>query len=358
VNRKLQVIEPTLEDYSGHCHALVTSLVRATAGSPIDLWSGEGSGAMAFGHEVTIHPIFRRRHRLSQMLRLLRRLLREPGRIVVTTARTRDLALLVLVARGRIPPDRVFLYFHWLRVTPAKLRLFRWIAARQPEIMILGTTESVVDVFRRCGFPHVALLPYPAPETTPGTPAQAFRHLLYAGAARQDKGFGIVVDLVELLAARNDEIPIMVQVTPDHYGKYDDATRADIARLEAVRYPPLILIRETPSPSEYAAKFPGSICLQPYDRGEFRDRVSGVTLDALAHGCPVVTTAGTWNAAMIEPFGAGIALPEPTAESLHAAVATLRADYARYRDGAFAASRARGCESWAPLLERLKGSPP
>ena len=38
--------------YSGHCHALVTSLVRATAGSPIELWSGEGSGAMAFGHEV------------------------------------------------------------------------------------------------------------------------------------------------------------------------------------------------------------------------------------------------------------------------------------------------------------------
>lgn len=350
----LQVIEPTLEDYSGHCHALVVSLVRATAGSPVDLWSGEGSGAMAFGPEVTIHPLFRRRRRPLQMLRLLHRLLRRSGRIVVTTARTRDLALLALAAPGRIPPDRVFLYFHWVRETPAKLRFFRAIARRQPDIVILGTTESVVDVFRRCGFQHVALLPYPAPETMPSTEAQPFRRLLYAGAARQDKGFGIVVDLVELLAARNEQVPITVQVTPDHYGKYDAATRADIARLEAVRYPPLALIRQTPTPAEYAANFPGSICLQPYDRAEFRDRVSGVTLDALAHGCPVITTAGTWNAAMIEPFGAGIALAGPDAESLRAAAATLRADYARFRDGAFAAARARGRESWAALLARLR----
>ena len=349
----LQVIEPTLEDYSGHCHALVASLVRATAGSRIDLWSGEGSEAMAFGHEVTIHPLFRRRHRLLQMLRLLRRLLQGPGRIVVTTARTRDLALLALAAPGRLPPDRAFLYFHWVRETPGKLRFFRAIARRQPDIAILGTTESVVDVFRRCGFAHVALLPYPAPEATPSAEAQPFQRLLYAGAARQDKGFGIVVDLVELLAARSEQIPIAVQITPDHYGKYDAATRADIARLEAVRYPPLALIRQTPSPSEYAANFPGSICLQPYDRAEFRDRVSGVTLDALAHGCPVVTTAGTWNAAMVEPFGAGIALADPDAESLRAAVAMLQADYARYRDGAFAAARARGLRPWAPLLERL-----
>src|SRR6185436_11075505 len=102
---------------------------------------------------------------------------------------------------------------------------------------------------------------------------------------------------------RNCDIPITVQITPDHYAKYDAGTPADIARLEAVRYPALTLIRETPSPEAYAANFPGSICLQPYDRGEFRDRVSGVTLDALAHGCPVVVTAGTWSAALIEPFG-------------------------------------------------------
>ena len=121
-----------------------------------------------------------------------------------------------------------------------------------------------------------------------------------------------------------------------------------------MRYPPLTLIHETPSPEAYAANFPGSICLQPYDRAEFRDRVSGVTLDALAHGCPVIATAGTWSADVIEPFGAGIALAEPDAESLYVAATALRADYARYQAAALVAARAPSRDSWAPLLDRLR----
>ena len=81
---------------------------------------------MAFGHEVTIHPLFRRRHRLSQMLRLLRRLLRGPGRIVVTTARTRDLALLALAAPGRLPArPRLPVFPLVTRDAGASLRFFR-----------------------------------------------------------------------------------------------------------------------------------------------------------------------------------------------------------------------------------------
>ena len=350
----LHVVEPTLEDYSGHCHALVSSLVRAARGNAMELWKGEAVVPMTFGPDVTIHSHFRRRERLKQMLRLLHGLLRAPGRVLLTTARTRDLALIALVAPDRVPPDRVFLYFHWLRVTPFKVRLLRFVAARQPDLTIFCTTEHLVDVFRRCGFRDVAMLPYPAPETSHDATSVPFRWLLYAGAARQDKGFGHVVDLVALLARRNESIPIAVQTTPDHYGKYDSATRADIARLEAVHYPPLTLITETPSPEAYAANFPGSICLQPYNRAEFRDRVSGVTLDALAHGCPIVVTAGTWGATVIEPFGAGIALADPGAECLYAAATTLRADYARFRTAALIAARAPDANSWAPLLDRLR----
>ena len=349
----IQVVEPTLEGYSGHCHALVSSFVRAAAPAAIDLWSGKGAEGLAFGPGVTIHPFFRRRIRLPQSLYLLHRLVRGPGRIVVTTARTSDLALLDVAAGGHVGPDRVFLYFHWVRPSPRKLRLLQRIAARQPEIVILGTAESVVDVFRRCGFAHVLLLPYPAPQPAGTASAVPFRQMLYAGAARQDKGFKVVVDLVALLSARNESIPIAVQISADHYGKYDAATREDIARLKALHYPPLTLIGDTPSPEAYAANFPGSICLQPYNRSEFRDRVSGVTLDALAHACPVIATTGTWTADLIGPFDAGIALAEPDAESLYAAVNTVRAGYARYQAGALTAGHARDRDSWRPLLDRL-----
>ena len=360
----LQVVEPTLEDYSGHCHSLVSSLVRAARGCAIELWAGQirqaqapqgNSGVpMTFGPDVTVHSHFRRRERLQQMLRLMHRLLRTPARVVLTTARTRDLVLVALAAPGRLPADRVFLYFHWLRETSSKRRLFRFVAARQPDLAIFCTTDRLVEVFRACGFRHVAMLPYPAPETSREESPVPFRRLLYAGAARRDKGFGIVVDLVQWLASTGSDIPIAVQITPEHYGKYDEPTRADIARLEAIRYGPLTLIRETPPPGEYAANFPGSICLQPYDAVEFADRVSGVTLDALAQGCPIVATAGTWTARLIQPFDAGIALQSPDAESVHAAALSLRADYPRYRANALAAAHAREAKAWVPLLERLQ----
>jgi len=354
----LHVVEPTLEDYAGHCHALVSSLVRAARGNAIELWKGqvhEGDRAvpMTFGPDVTLHSYFRRRTRQTQMLRLLRRLLRTSSRVILTTARTLDLALVALVARAPLPPRRVFMYVHWLRMTPFKRWLLRVVAMRQPDVTIFCTTERLVDVFRQAGFRDVAMLPYPAPETSRDDDPVAFRQLLYAGAARRDKGFGVVVDLVQLLAAKSADIAITVQTTPDHYGKYDDATRADIARLEATHYAPLTLIRKTPSPEEYAATFPGSICLQPYDAAEFRDRVSGVTLDALAHGCPVVATAGTWSAALIAPHNAGIVVANPNAESLHAAASALRADYPGYRRRALAAAEAREGSSWQPLLVRL-----
>ncbi len=350
---RLNVVEPTLEGYSGHCHALVASIARAAPSLRIDLWSGKGSADMDFGPHVGVHPSFRRRTRLPQMLFLLRRLLRAPDPIVVTTARRGDLVLVDFAASGHVPSDRVFLYFHWFRESPGRLSFLRRMAARQPNIVILGTTDTVVDAFRRGGFANVVLLPYPAPAPAAEIATTPFRRLLYAGAARQDKGFGKVVDLVELLTARKEDIPIAVQITADHYDKHDAATRADIARLEATRYPSLTLIRETPSPEDYAANFPGSLCLQPYDRAEFRDRVSGVTQDALAHGCPVVATAGTWTAALIERYEAGVTLADPDAEALYAAVKTATSDYAHLQAGALAAARAADVDSWRPLLDRL-----
>lgn len=353
MNTTIQVVEPTLESYSGHCHRLVSSFCRAAADRQIKLWAGKGVEHIDFGPGVTVHPYFSRRFRLFQSLFLFRRLLREPSPLFIPTARRADLALLNLAAGKQIAKNRVFLYFHWVRETPDKLRSLRSIAARQPNLVILGTTASVVDAFRRCGFAHVSLLPYPpTPAQRPGD-AIPFGRLLYAGAARQDKGFRQVVDFVEFLARNKEKIPVTIQVSADHYGKYDAATREDLTRLRSTGYAPLELVAETLSPETYAALFPGSICLQLYDRADFRDRVSGVTLDALAHGSPIVATAGTWMAKLIEPFGAGVAIEEPADENLHRAVARIIDDYAGFRERAFHAGAAQAQKSWDVLLDLL-----
>jgi len=353
MNTTIQIVEPTLESYSGHCHFLVSSFCRAAAGLQVRLWAGKGAERIDFGPGVTVHPYFSRRLRLFQSLFLFRRLLREPFPLFIPTARRADLTLLNLAAGKQIARNRVFLYFHWVRETPDKLDSLRKIAARQPNLVILGTTASVVEVFRRCGFTHVALLPYPP--TQAQRPANIpFRHLLYAGAARQDKGFRQVVDYVEFLARQKERIPLTIQVSADHYGKYDPATRDDIARLRSTGYAPLELVAETLSPEDYAALFRGGICLQLYDRADFRDRVSGVTLDALAHGSPIVATAGSWMAKLIEPFGAGVAIEEPTPGNLHRAVTHIIGDYARFQEGAFRAGQAQAQKSWGVLLDLLE----
>lgn len=349
----IRVVEPTLADYSGHCHSLVTSLCGAAIGRRVDLWAGSGSAGMDFGEKVVVHPYFRRRIRLAQAFFLYRRLLRQAFPIVITTARRGDLQMLGWAAGGQIPPNRVFLYFHWFRDTPARRRFLARIAARQPNLVILGTTNSVVEIFRRCGFRRVVLSPYPPTPIANAGLATQFRQLLFAGAARQDKGFRQIVDFVELLAGKSENIPVTIQLSADHYGKYDSATREDISRLKAIGYPFLVLKPETMPPAEYAALFPGSICLQPYDPLEFRDRVSGVTLDAIAGGCPVVATEGTWIGDLIAPHSAGVVVGDRSGEALYRAVKTIIGDYSRYREGAQSAGRSRIGNAWNALFDIL-----
>jgi glycosyltransferase involved in cell wall biosynthesis len=352
--RLLHVIEPTLQDYAGHCYGLVRSFCEAAPNLNVKLWGGRGSAALDFGR-VAAMPYFHRRLRLFQLGMLLRRLLQEPEPVLIMTARRSDLSLARLAARGVIPAGKLYLYFHWYRETPSRLEFLRRVARTQPNIAILATTPTVADVFTRAGFRQVILLPYPLTAQRPADcdTSASFTHLLYAGAARQDKGFTLVVDLIERLAAEQSDIPIKVQISADHYGKHDSVTRADIARLEQVNHSALTIVRETLDPAGYAALFRGGLCLQPYDAEAFRDRASGVTLDALAHGCPVIVPAQTWMANLMAPQQAGVELDSVNLESLSAAVKQIIGNYPAYQRNALAAGSLLRQRSWQPFLDLL-----
>jgi glycosyltransferase involved in cell wall biosynthesis len=159
---------------------------------------------------------------------------------------------------------------------------------------------------------------------------------------------------VERLHEMRSTLPVSVQTSAEHYGKSDDQTRAQIDRLMRLGYPHLSVQPDTMSAAAYARFFAGGICLQPYDRSDFADRASGVTLDALVAGCPVVTVSRTWMARLVERFEAGVVVEEPTAEALHAAVLKIIADYARYQRNARAGGETvRAENSCRPLVELL-----
>jgi glycosyltransferase involved in cell wall biosynthesis len=355
----VHIVEPTLEGVSGHCLNVVRSLCEAGRGLDFRLWVGRRAKLPELAGLVSeLHPYFRRQLRKPQAFLLYRKLLRGSGRIVVTTATTLDLFALDWGARGAIPPGKVFLYFHQARrLNRKKLERFRRLAARQPHLGVIGTTPAIEQIFRDAGFADTATLRLP-----PGIDAAAFaaqpmpfRHLLFAGAARADKGVGAIVDLVEHLARTSARVPITVQTSADHYGKYDPETTRDLERLLRVTYAPLTVLPDALSPEAYAAAFAGAISLQPYKREEYANKMSAVILDALSAGCPVVTISGTPMAEIVRRFDAGVVVDDTRPESLWEACRNIIAAYAGYRERArHGGAILRDENSWAPLIERLR----
>jgi glycosyltransferase involved in cell wall biosynthesis len=217
--------------------------------------------------------------------------------------------------------------------------------------MILAPTKSVIDVFKRAGFLHAKLAPYPISHIAKNSFSNPvnFSKVLVAGAARQDKGFTNVVDLIEHLATIKAEIPFYIQSSSEHLNK-SEVKRRDIARLKQVKYPTLTICEKTLNESDYLNLFPGSICLQPYDAKDFSDRVSGVTLDSLMAGSPIITTANTWIARCVQRFEAGIILESKTPDEMASALNNIISNYDFYATNAKKASNILQSENDASEL--------
>ena len=338
----IHVVEPTLKDQRGHCYSFNLSLCRAAGGAPIRLWAARGASLPGLPPGVEVVRHFHRALRRIQAPFLYRRLLAGNERVLVSTAERTDLLALDLASGGRpIPPGRFFLHFHWFTDRPGKRQAIERLARRQPGLGILGPTETVVGIFRECGFPGAAVVPYPISQapTAPEDPS-AFRRVLFAGAPRSDKGFGEFVGLVEELARTGASLPVAFQADLGDVGRYRADVRVDLERVRALGYPAIEVLPDPLPADQYAGTFRGGICVQPYQARKFVDRVSGVTLDALTAGCPVVAVEGTWSARVVERFGAGRVVPDTSPATLLSAVRAVEAGYEGLAEGARRAGRA------------------
>ena len=351
----VEIVEPTLVSDAGHCAAIFCSLHRAAPDLPFRLWIDRRADApsIAATGVPTVH-FFLRPLRKLQSISLYRRLLRGPAPLYVPTATYLDLRAIDAMARGAVPPDKVFLYFHRLRASDKRQTALEALARRQRHLHLFGASPDIADRLCAAGFAHVdVVIPINA-DVNVAEPSDRFRYVLFAGAARADKGFTHVVNLVEHLAAQRDDLPICVQTTGDHYGRYEERTRADLIRLRAVTYPALHIVDQTPDRLAYARLFPGSICLQPYERSEYADKTSSVTFDALMAGAPIITLSGTPMARIVADSGAGIVVEDPAPATLRAAALAIRSDFANYAARALAVgAQLDPAGSWQPLIQGL-----
>lgn len=349
----IQIVEPTLMTETGHCYSFLTSLSNASNNkTPLCLWINRNAKVSFTGENVQVKKYFFSKIRRLQCYGLYKKLLAANEKMFISTAGITDLILLNWASNGRISKGKVYLYFHWFNISEKKLSSLRKIALKQPNLAILGPTPSVIKTFQEAGFDNARIVPYPiSAQTRHGqTEHDSFTGLLYAGAARQDKGISEVVNLVEYMNKLGLQIPFRLQNSPDHRGKYDEVTKAEIQRLEKIPYPYLRLFPETLKPDEYAELFAGAICIQLYDADLFADRISGVTLDALSAGSPIVVTAGTWTARMVQRFDAGRIIDDTGPEKTLSAIQEIIADYPRYSKNAYAAGQVLQQENSAGIL--------
>ncbi len=332
----INIIEPSLRDQAGHCYGYVDSLLHACdqLALPVKIWADHKAKPL-FSDEV-LRPYFHYRLRKWQTYFLYKRLLRQQAIIFIPTASGMDLFLLDKALRKNSSEQKIFLHFHQFRQTPKKLAMLKKMAEQYPEWVVMTPTERLREVFHRAGFIHCEYVPCPTYAAFPSPTNAVFDEIkiLYVGAARADKGFPQVVNFVEYCAKQGAKFPISIQVSPPHSGSFDKATKAAVNRLTRCAYAHLTLQGKTLDQKEYLQQFFGGICLLIYDPLSYRDKFSGVTLDALYSGCPVITVPDTWMGQTVTRFQAGLTVADREPQTIYQAVMTIMKDYAFYHRNA------------------------
>ena len=341
----LIIIEPNLRSPSGHYADFVRSLGSCAEPGQIAVYADPAADQMLAtmsGIRVSLQPP-RVGERLAEW-RTIFRLITDQQPFLVLTADARHAAALSLAAKvTNKPPHSAMLFFHRTPTTPRDRLLLPLTEPAKAYAHAVTPTEEVAHWLRTNGWQRVSCIPYPVlTEHPPPTPSP-FRHLLMAGAARINKGLDIVANMSVQWTQQGREIPLLVQVSTKHVGRHGRREAGAVATLLESGYKGLQADESAPDRTEYLARFKGALVLAPYAREQFASQVSGVVLDALLHGAPVIATSGTWPGAQIERFGAGLTIAERTPDALSDAIDRILADWDNYA--------ARACEAGSTLAE-------
>jgi len=339
--QNLLVIEPNLRNSSGH----YADFVRAV-----------GSRAVNVELEVFAHPeaddmltkmpgvrIATAKPRVGKRLaewNIIFRAVREKQPFLILTADGRHAAAVSLSAAvtGCLP-DNARLYFHRPPTTLRDKCFLPFAGLARAHALAITPTEMVADSLRATGWQRVVCIPYPIlAEKTPPEPVP-FSHLLMAGAARLNKGLDIIATLAVQWAVEKRTIPLFVQVSKKRAAKHGRREAGIVKTLLSSGYAGLVTDETPPGRPEYLNRFTGALVLAPYDREQFASQVSGIVLDALLHGAPVIATQGTWSEDQVKRFGAGLTISERTPAALAEAIDKVLADWPAFSSRACAAAK-------------------
>lgn len=230
-----------------------------------------------------------------------------------------------------------------------------FVANPHPHLRMSAPSEQFAARFAARFGVELPVTPHPSttfgdqelpPPVPPGTPPHAPLRILFPGGMREEKGFA----LTAAVAAR-----LQTGASEAHACTVRALTRPStppslLGSLAELRSAGVAVVGGTLDDTAFRALLgDADLIVLPYG-SEFRERTSGLLIDALLLSTPVVVIAGTWLADLVTRHGIG-KVAEENVEGIIAAIAaaaadhaTLRANIASFREDYLASN------SWADLV--------
>ncbi|HWP02721.1 MAG TPA: glycosyltransferase [Gemmatimonadaceae bacterium] len=393
-DRRLIVVDPHLKDMVGHYFAYDYSLMQAARARGYDF--------VALGHEridpavaslMPVHAVFpweiwhtfrtvqliprvgRRLETLvsnllfyRQLRTALRRCGLSPDSLVFTHMITKKqlLAWAWWIRRlHREAGPRVALLLRysaeWFKGSRVTTRAFRMIENAVPGVRVRICTDSERLAFDYAQFTRLAIDVVPIPHTRHSGKIEGRRRresrgvlrLVSLGNARDEKGFVEILQAVRILSewGRLDGFKFVLQAnSADLQMQMAIQESEDLVKSGSVEF-----IFETLSPEAYHKLLcEADGVLLPYWRSIYRSRTSGVFVEALAAGKPVIATEDTWMSDQLKHFGGGLLCRDRDPKHLAERILDLESNYESYAERAVA-SRETWCERHNPeaLMDSL-----
>jgi len=166
------------------------------------------------------------------------------------------------------------------------------------------------------------------------------------GNARVEKGLVELIDAIRVIngVGRGSQFEFVLQVNDA-----EPALSTVLQSFASERHPNVTLVTEALSSQDYhhLLSSAGLVAL-PYHRGTYEARTSGVFVEALAAGKPVICTSDTWMCDQLDGVGAGLTVIDRDPEDLVRALLRARETYPRLAERA-AVTRAAWVERHNPL---------
>lgn len=173
----------------------------------------------------------------------------------------------------------------------------------------------------------------------------------FLAGSRLERGAGLMPDVVKQCTPLG--VRFLVQLT--------DTEGADpelVASLRSLRDRADVEFHDGVLPrDEYNDWIAQSVVLLPYDAARYQSRSSGVYIEAMCFGAPVIVPAGTWMAEEVSRLGNGLVFEDYSAASIAKCIARAQAELPALRGRAAACAaeyrRDQGGDRFIDTLETL-----